>query len=218
MTDYIELLLELQEQEESGQTQLELKLGRAVPAPPRPASPADGEKTEEEERGEGREDPALPARSREAHPAPRAAQTLFQAAVDGYLPAVRTGLSRVGTAEGEEKTDTQMWVHTLLEPGRTEAMAAAAGIRAGQESRAESASNELLEWAVHGSAARARSEAEIYLQLRQAGQAAQLAMRPTGVLTAAETETAGLTGASAGQLDRLFQRDARRYDGGFSLL
>ena len=218
MTDYIELLLELQEQEESGQTQLELKLGRAVPAPPRPASPADGEKTEEEERGEGREDPALPARSREAHPAPRAAQTLFQAAVDGYLPAVRTGLSRVGTAEGEEKTDTQMWVHTLLEPGRTEAMAGAAGIRAGQESRAESASNELLEWAVHGSAARARSEAEIYLQLRQAGQAAQLAMRPTGVLTAAETETAGLTGASAGQLDRLFQRDARRYDGGFSLL
>ena len=218
MTDYIELLLELQEQEESGQTQLELKLGRAVPAPPRPASPADGEKTEEEERGEGREDPALPARSREAHPAPRAAQTLFQAAVGGYLPAVRTGLSRMGTEEGEEKTDTQMWVHTLLEPGRTEAMAAAAGIRAGQESRAEAASNELLEWAVHGSAARARSEAEIYLQLRQAGQAAQLAMRPTGVLTAAETETAGLAEASAGQLDRLFQRDARRYDGGFSLL
>lgn len=64
----------------------------------------------------------------------------------------------------------------------------------------------------------AGQETLLTARVRRLGEAADYAVRrPAGRVDAAAVETGAQAGLTAGALDLLMERDARRYDGGFSL-
>lgn len=60
---------------------------------------------------------------------------------------------------------------------------------------------------------------ELYAAVRRAGTAVEQArgLRQTGPVVIREPVPVSGQGATPAELDRIFQRDARRYDGGFTL-
>ena len=65
----------------------------------------------------------------------------------------------------------------------------------------------------------ARTELELYTAVRRARTAAEQAqgLRQAGPVVIREPVAVGEQGTTPAELDRIFQRDARRYDGGFTL-
>lgn len=194
MTDQLELLLELVEEQEEEQAADLARRPDAGPAPERTRVPG-----AREERG-----PAPSGRAEERRPAP----------------------ARAGRAPGSGETEASLPPDGARESAGTEGRNALAQAAA-REDRAQSLTSGALRRASAAGARAAGAENAAAPLRRRAAQAAQAArFRGTAGgssppetagakrLPSAPEETAPLQARS---LDRVFERDARRYDGVFTL-
>lgn len=101
-----------------------------------------------------------------------------------------------------------------------------AGLKDGWDQRGAALTGETMaepgrdwEWRAgpEGMAERSEMGESLYQRVRRAGAAAEYAARSRGRQDPVRVAEAAGRGLDPMELDRIFQRDARRYDGGFSL-
>ena len=128
---------------------------------------------------------------------------------DGEFPLVVRQLSEIRLAQAARQAGADQPWQTGTPAGTGEVRPTADGGRAGLSSPDIGAT--VLESAL--------AEPELYAAVRRTRAAAEQAqgLRQAGPVVIREPVAVGEQGTTPAELDRIFQRDARRYDGGFTL-
>ena len=210
MTDWLDWLLEELEEEEDQGEDLDLK-EHVLPGG---AAEEAGEASEEESGMTGAVGRVVGSSADEAaeekgHPAEDRAEESAGQGEDGELPLVVRQLSQVRLARAARQAGADQPWQTGTPAGTGEVRTAADG------GRAVLAAPDIGATVLDSSLA----EPELYAAVRRTRTAAEQAqgLRQAGPVVIREPVPVGGQSPTPAELDRIFQRDARRYDGGFTL-
>lgn len=210
MTDWLDWILEeLEEEEDQGE---DLDLEEHVL--PGRAAEETGEASEEGSGTTGAVRRVVGSSANEAaevseRPAEDRAEGSAGQGEDGELPLVVRQLSQVRLARAARQAGADQPWQTGTPAGTGEVRTAADGGRAGLSSPDIGAT--VLDSSL--------AEPELYATVRRTRAAAEQArgLRQAGPVVIREPVPVGGQSPTPAELDRIFQRDARRYDGGFTL-
>ena len=210
MTDWLAWLLEELEEEEDQGEDLDLK-ARVLPG--RAAEETGAAAEERNDRsgavGRGAAPPAGEAAEEKDHPAEDRAEGRAGQGENEPLPLAARQLSQARLAQAARQARADQAWQTGTAAGTGEVRPTADGGRAGLSPPDMGAI--VLESAL--------TEPELYAAVRRTRAAAEQAqgLRQAGPVVIREPVPAGGQSPAPAELDRIFQRDARRYDGGFTL-
>lgn len=210
MTDWLAWLLEELEEEEDQGEDLDLK-AHVLPGN---AAEEIGEAAEERSDTTGAVGRVAATSADEAaevgeRPAEDRVEGSIGQGEDGEFPLVVRQLSEIRLAQAARQAGADQPWQTGTPAGTGEVRPTADGGRAGLSSPDIGAT--VLESAL--------AEPELYAAVRRTRAAAEQAqgLRQAGPVVIREPVAVGEQGTTPAELDRIFQRDARRYDGGFTL-
>ena len=210
MTDWLAWLLEELEEEEDQGEDLDLK-AHVLPGN---AAEETGEAAEERSDTTGAVGRMAATSADEAaevgeRPAEDRVEGSIGQGEDGEFPLVVRQLSEIRLAQAARQAGADQPWQTGTPAGTGEVRPTADGGRAGLSSPDIGAT--VLESAL--------AEPELYAAVRRTRAAAEQAqgLRQAGPVVIREPVAVGEQGTTPAELDRIFQRDARRYDGGFTL-
>ena len=210
MTDWLAWLLEELEEEEDQGEDLELRT-HVLPRSEREETGAAAEERSGPNGAVGRV--AATSADEAAEVSERPAEDRAEGSAGqgeaGELPLVVRQLSEIRLAQAARQAGAERPWQTGTPAGTGEVRTAADGGRAVLSATDIGAT--VLESAL--------AEPELYAAVRRTRAAAEQAqgLRQAGPVVIREPVAVGEQGATPAELDRIFQRDARRYDGGFTL-